>query len=400
MCTGSDGRYTIGGLPPGTYDVDLTNPEGRFIPQWYVDAGDESGAKPVTVGALQSVVGIDASMTLGGVIAGTVRSATTGLPLSDICVTVYTGRTGDVATTAGCSDNTGSYVSPGLPPGDYSVEFTDPNAVLQTQWYNGQADQSTATLVHVTSGAAVTGVDASMRGQSTVPGGTIVPAKSTGLLGNAAVQVSGSGWQIHGDTTVVLAECVGTAYSAQFCNVAGQASSRLGTGKKAGTFKKVSVTLAVGSVGTGGQTCGISGSPACYVVGVGTSGDTSASTALGFATASASAKSTKSVKANTVDAIKAAGFPAGDAVTAEECDSGAVPGSNLATNCDPATAITGVTSSKGTVAFHPKGVTVKIGSAYTETGTGSCSPGGTCSIIVNDTTRPHVSVVIPITLGT
>jgi hypothetical protein len=399
VCTGPDGRYTIGGLAPGTYDLDLTNPNGRFIPQWYVDAGGESAATPITVGALQSVIGINASMTLGGVIAGTVRSATTGLPLSDICVTIYTGRTGGVATTAGCTDATGSYVSPGLPPGDYSVEFIDPNSVLQTQWYNNQTSQASATLVHVTSGAAITGVDASMRGQSAVPGGTVVPAKLTGLLGNAAVQVSGSGWQVHGDTTVVLAECVGTAYSAQSCNVAGQASSRLGTGTKAGTFKKVSVTLAVGSVGTGGQTCGVSGSPVCYLVGVGNTGDSSASTALAFVKATATAKATKSVKANTVDAIKAAGFPAGDAVTAEECDSGAVPGSNLATNCDQATVITGVASSKGKVGFSAKGVVIKVGSAYTETGTGTCSSGGTCSVIVNDTTRSHVSVVIPITLG-
>ncbi len=397
-CTATDGTYTIGGLAPGTYDLDLTNPNGRFIPQWYVNGGNEGSATPVTVGSLQAVTGIDAAMTLGGVITGTVRSSTTGLPLANVCVTIYQGSTSGVAATAGCTDKTGTYTSPGLPPGSYTVQFHDSTGTYPDQWYKDQANQSQAALVAVTSGNATTGIDASMATHSSGPGGTVALAKAKTVIGNATIQVSGSGWNANGDTTVTITECTGVSFSTASCDQAGEATAMLSTGKTAGAFKKVNLKVVVGEVGTGGQTCGVTGSGACYVVVVGNSGDSTASTALTFGAPTAALKVTTNVKSNAVDGLKASGFPAGDNVVAEECDSGATP-VNLATSCDPATSVSGLASSKGKVALSAKGVTVLTGSAYSESGSGTCSPGGTCSIVVDDTTQPGVAVVVPITLA-
>ena len=60
---------------------------------------------------------------------------------------------------------------------------------------------------------------------------------------------------------------------------------------------------------------------------------------------------------------------------------------NLATHCDSATQITGTASSKGVVTFTSAGVTVLVGSSYSDTAGGTCPAGGTCDIVVNDSTN-------------
>jgi len=107
---------------------------------------------------------------------------------------------------------------------------------------------------------------------------------------------------------------------------------------------------------------------------------------------------TTNVKSNYVDAIKATGFPIGDTITAQQCDSTVNPSTTLATNCDTATTLSGKAASSGAVAF-PTGLTVKIGSGYAESGTGTCPPGGSCDIVLNDSTHSGATVVVPVTLA-
>ena len=85
--------------------------------------------------------------------------------------------------------------------------------------------------------------------------------------------------------------------------------------------------------------------------------------AVTFATPTASVKETSNVAPNYVDKVTADEFPAGDTVTAQECDAN-VTSANLATNCDSATQITGTAGTTGKVTFTAAGVEVLIGSAY------------------------------------
>jgi hypothetical protein len=75
-----------------------------------------------------------------------------------------------------------------------------------------------------------------------------------------------------------------------------------------------------------------------------------------------------------------------------------VTSANLATNCDSATQISGTVQPSGSVLFSPTGVKVLIGGAYTDTAGGTCPAGGSCDIVVDDSTS-GAYVAVPIGLA-
>ncbi|HEY5009725.1 MAG TPA: Ig-like domain-containing protein, partial [Acidimicrobiales bacterium] len=226
------------------------------------------------------------------------------------------------------------------------------------------------------------------------PGGTVTLYKSTALIGNYGDKVSGTGWT-H-DTSVTLNECATTTYSAATCDAANQVSNvTLGTGRAAGTFKSAVIDLAVGTIDTNGDTCGVVGSTPCYVVVVGNiSGDTTASGALSFTLPSFTVKTSTNVLGNFVDAVKAAGFPIGDTVVAQECDASALVPSTVSTHCDAATQISGTSGASGKVVFTSTGVKLLVGSAYSDTAGGTCELAGSCAIGVTDSDNSAIGVSV------
>ncbi len=229
-------------------------------------------------------------------------------------------------------------------------------------------------------------------------GGTLTLSKNKKAYGGEVMQVAGSGWNVNGDTGVTLYQCATETYQSTTCDQATKVAATVGTGKKAGTFKKAKLHLTAGPIDTRGDTCGLATSAACYVVGVGSTGDEGASLALAFKPPSATLKSASNVVANTVDKPTAAYFPAGDTVIAEECDSSVTVPTTLASDCDPSTKITGSASVKGKVAFSSPGVTVVDGASYTESGSGTVLPGGHADVVIDDTTTAGAFVIVPITL--
>lgn len=228
------------------------------------------------------------------------------------------------------------------------------------------------------------------------PGGATTLAKSSGLIGHYVETVSGTGWAAKGDTSVTLTECATTYYTVSSCDSANQGST---TVTKKGRFSNALITLAVGSIDTNGDTCGVAGSNPCYIVVTGSNGDWTSSGVLSFKLPKATVTKTTAVAKNYVDDVTATDFPIGDTVTAQECDSSVNPATNLATNCDTDKMISGTVGATGTVTFSPAGVKVKVGAGYVETGTGTVVKGGTADIVVNDSTTSGISKVIPITLA-
>ena len=166
------------------------------------------------------------------------------------------------------------------------------------------------TVTTTGGGSSTPLADAYTYNGSVTSGGTVALSKSTALIGNYPEKVSGTGWAVHGDTTVTLNECASTTYSAATCDAANEVSVTLGTGRAAGTFKDAVIDLAVGVIDTNGDTCGVAGSTPCDVIVVGNTGDTTASGELSFTLQSFTVKKTTGVLGNYVDAVKAAGFPA------------------------------------------------------------------------------------------
>ena len=291
-----------------------------------------------------------------------------------------TGFTGAVAVGFGSNAATGVVVN-----SDTSITATSP------------AGTGTVHVVVLTPGGLSATSSADDFTYVGAAGGTVALKKSTSLIGNYPEQVSGTGW--HGDTSVTLNECASTGYSAATCDAANQKSVTLGTGKLAGVFKGQVIDLAVGVIDTHGDTCGVAGSVPCYVVVVGNTGDSTASAALGFTLPHFATKATAKVIGNYPDPIKAGGFPIGDTIVAQECDSSVSVPSTVATNCDTTDALSMTAGATGGAIFSP-GLVLRVGSAYSDTAGGTCPPGGTCEMVVTDMQNPSIGLSVSVSFAT
>ena len=105
------------------------------------------------------------------------------------------------------------------------------------------------------------------------------------------------------------------------------------------------------------------------------------------------------MRSGQADAVRAAGFPAGDTVVAEECDRSVRVPPTTAVHCDPSTQITGIASGNGKVAFSPGGVQVQVGSTYSDGAGGRCQPGRSCDIAFTDSSNPTIGIKLKIGLA-
>ena len=168
--TNADGSYTIRGLTAGRYKVRFTDDEAGS--EWYQDASDQASAVEIAVGQSVGVTGIDAQLQ-GGAIAGTVVSAPFGwdnevpVPLEGITVEIRRGAqwVGSAAT-----DAEGRYSFSGLPAGEYSVLFSDPDGEYAYQYFDRRLDDPTPVAVAIGETAVA---DASLLIRGAV-GGTVL----------------------------------------------------------------------------------------------------------------------------------------------------------------------------------------------------------------------------------
>ena len=137
---------------------------------------------------------INADLTEGGRITGTVTGSG-GVPLADLWVYVYpAGNDNSIVSIK--TDADGHYATEnGLATGQYQVQFSAPLG-YQSEWYNNQASQTSATLVSVMAGETHGDVNAQLAtyAWSTVTG--TVTTADTGLPVNMwvyAYSVSGLG---------------------------------------------------------------------------------------------------------------------------------------------------------------------------------------------------------------
>ena len=226
---------------------------------------------------------------------------------------------------------------------------------------------------------------------------TVTVKKTTAVLGNYLDAVKATGFPI-GDT-VVAQECDASvsvpSTVSTHCDAATQISGTVAANGVV-VFSPTGVTLRVGSAyaDTSGGTCVTGGT--CEVV-VTDSGNAAIGfeVAVTFAAPTATVAKASNVPANYLDTVTAKSFPIGDTVTAQECDSTVVPATTLATNCDPATAVSATIGTYGKAALT---LHVVDGASYVESGTGAVVAGGTADIVVSDPTV-GVSVVVPITMA-
>ena len=174
--TRTDGTYTISALAAGSYRVGFTS-AGRYATQYYDGKTSLTAADAVSVSTGQTATGIDAALSSGGSITGTVTDASSGLPASGITVSVYSSASSSSLLTSTATDGSGKYAVAGLGTGSYRVEFSGGGYV--TQYYDGRSSLTGADAVSVTYGAATSGIDAAMQLGGAVAG-TVTDASTHG----------------------------------------------------------------------------------------------------------------------------------------------------------------------------------------------------------------------------
>ena len=162
--TAADGRYTIGGLPPGEYTVRFEGGERQFETQWFSGQSEASTAQPLNVSEGEARTGVDAALqpTGGGTIEGHV-SDLEGRPLAGAEVLAGAGIA--VLTNAN-----GDYAIEGVTPGPYRVFFEDEPSNYISQYYPEASSEVTSREVHVEANGVSRGIDARLEKAATIIG--------------------------------------------------------------------------------------------------------------------------------------------------------------------------------------------------------------------------------------
>lgn len=144
--------YSLTQLPVGNYRVCAAVfyplfPQSRWQECYDNVASGVDNAQDVAVVAAQTTANINLRLgdqadlaVLGGVV-----TAADGKPLPGLAVTIYRADQAPVATVT--TNQAGSYQVTGLPPGDYTVKFTDPSGPYLTQYYKNAYVPELATPV-------------------------------------------------------------------------------------------------------------------------------------------------------------------------------------------------------------------------------------------------------------
>ncbi|HEV2791669.1 MAG TPA: hypothetical protein VGV69_10260 [Solirubrobacterales bacterium] len=166
--TDQNGAYLIEDLEPGEYGVEFWGKHLGYIPQYYDGQRAWWEADAVTVGT-EAVTGIDAELTLGGTIEGTVTRLSGGGPVEEAEVCAWDPES---EFFGGCTmpGSDGGYVLRGLDAGEYVVEFWPYEPDLMVQYFDGKRSSDEADLVPVALGETQTGIDAALEVGATISG--------------------------------------------------------------------------------------------------------------------------------------------------------------------------------------------------------------------------------------
>lgn len=196
----ANGAYTLGGLAAGSYRVGFFADYAddatvrRYQDSFYNGAASLGAATPIdATTAGTTVTGIDASLTLGGSIAGKVTGAG-GAGLAGVVVLAFNAD-GAISAVA-LSGADGSYQTPGLAPGSYTLLFDTifaPTAASRgyiDEYFDDRAAPPYTPVV-VTAGATAS-ASASLAHGGQIAGRVTAADTGLGLSGVAVLVYDGS----------------------------------------------------------------------------------------------------------------------------------------------------------------------------------------------------------------
>lgn len=200
--TSKTGKYRITRLPPGLYQVQFASFDcgadpGNWLQQWYRGINSLFPTSKVTnlrVRAGKNIAGINGKLTVGGELAGTVRSKS-GKKLSGICVNIIGIFSGAGVGVNLSTNKTGFFALHGLFPGRYTAEFTigcGTKGNYAFQWWRGATDESRATTIKITGHKIIRNIDPVLSPGATIKGTVRGRSAAGPPLRGVCVSASGS----------------------------------------------------------------------------------------------------------------------------------------------------------------------------------------------------------------
>jgi hypothetical protein len=192
--TGEDGAYTIKHLDPqgSGFKVQFSpcSSGSTYAPQFYDGATSFNTATTINPTLAAPATGIDAHLSQGARISGTVHDeAGDAITSRDICVSASpTG--GGTSFGSAVTDDAGAYTIGGLSAGSYYVYFTDCSTSTRNDvsvYYGGALQQPDATLVVLSNGGNKSDIDVDLPRGSTISGTAYAGSGTATPLGNICV---------------------------------------------------------------------------------------------------------------------------------------------------------------------------------------------------------------------
>ena len=163
--TDFDGTYQIRGLPAGQYQILFVDRSfGAFVSEWWNDSPDRAHAVPVTVILGSDISGLNAALGNSGLITGTVTDATTGQPLSGVCIRPVLAATGELVegSQPQCTGTDGSYRVNAVGGTFYKLQFQPTDPAYLAQWYRDKTNEQSANKIRVPYNQTVPHIDVAL----------------------------------------------------------------------------------------------------------------------------------------------------------------------------------------------------------------------------------------------
>ena len=182
-----DGTYVVRGVRPGVHVVRFRDYGGGLLTQYYPGVESSEAATSITIGGIETVGNIDATMVKGGSLSGKV-TVPAGVDVGDVYVWSYRLVDGvwqgdesgwvkaDPTDATGTTGTTGTYELDSLPAGSYRLEFEHDGGETATEFYNDAFTLESARTLEIGSGKTVSGVDIVLGLGGRIEGTVTVPA--------------------------------------------------------------------------------------------------------------------------------------------------------------------------------------------------------------------------------
>ena len=178
---------------------------------------------------------VNAALTVGGTISGTVTVSSDLPDFSGICVDAF--AQGDFLSPSGSTTTAsdGSYSLTNLAPGNYDVEFSAGCGISENvgqQWYNNKASQSSANVVAVTAGGSTSAINGTLSLGGTISGTVTAAAGGADVSGVCVVafapgdvQLSPASTTTASDGSYALTNLAPGSYQVEFTSGCGASVS-------------------------------------------------------------------------------------------------------------------------------------------------------------------------------